>query len=144
MLKKGERGITGIDISIAIIIITIFMSMVANLIANINLNSKSIQRKTIATSYAIQEIEKIKAKGYAENYNNKGIDTEDIIEESDILDTNGKFSGYHKKILIKDYVLIQNDNTKRQDLVKEIRVEISYKLGNESKNISISTYISRE
>lgn len=69
-----------------------------------------------------------------------GISEEDIIEEEDI-NENGNFTGYHKKVLIKDYVLVTNDNTKKTNLVKEITVEISYKLNGEDKNVKISTYI---
>lgn len=71
MLIKEEKGITGIDIAISVILITIFIAMMANLIANININSKEIERKTKATSYAVQEIEKIKALGYISDYNEK-------------------------------------------------------------------------
>ena len=141
MLIKEEKGVTGIDLAISIIIITIFIAMVGNLIININLNSKDTQRKTIATSYAMQEIEKIKAKGYIDSYNEKGINQEDKIEEDDIIDSNNNFTGYHKKVSIKDYVLIQEDNTKKANLVKKITVEISYKLKNNDKSVSISTYV---
>ncbi len=141
MLIKEEKGVTGIDLAISIIIITIFIAMVGNLIININLNSKDTQRKTIATSYAMQEIEKIKAKGYIDSYNEKGINQEDTIEEDDIIDSNNNFTGYHKKVSIKDYVLIQEDNTKKANLVKKITVEISYKLKNNDKSVSISTYV---
>ena len=68
---KEEKGVTGIDIAISVIVITIFIALIANLIANINLNSKDIERKTIATSYAVQEIEKIKALGYIDDYEEK-------------------------------------------------------------------------
>ena len=141
MLIEEEKGVTGIDLAISIIIITIFIAMVGNLIININLNSKDTQRKTIATSYAMQEIEKIKAKGYIDSYNDKGINQEDKIEEDDIIDSNNNFTGYHKKVSIKDYVLIQEDNTKKANLVKKITVEISYKLKNNDKSVSISTYV---
>lgn len=72
-----------------------------------------------------------------------GIDEEEIIKEEDIIE-NGSFTGYHKKVSIKDYVLITGDNTKQVNLVKELTVEISYKLGTEEKNIKISTYITLE
>lgn len=144
MHKKSEKAIAGIDISISIIIITIFISIIANLIVNINLNYEETKRKTTATSYAIQEIEKIKAIGYKENYNNKGINDTEIIQESDILDSEKNFTGYHKKIFIKDYVLIKQDYTKTQNLVKQIIIEISYKVGNKDRNVSISTYIAKD
>lgn len=144
MLIKEEKGFSQIDIVISVILITTFIVLIGNLIVNINLNSKNIERKSVATSYAVQEIEKIKAKKYIDNYENKGIEKEDIIEEKDIIDSTGNFSGYYKKISIKDYVLIQGDDTKQVNLVKEIIVEVSYKIGNEDKSVKISTYITKE
>lgn len=141
MYIKNQRGFTGIDISISIIIITIFIAMIGNLIININLNYKDTERKTIATSYAIQEIEKIKSQGYIDDYDEIGINQQDIFKEEDIIDENGIFTGYHKKVLIKDYIL--RDNTKQKNLVKEITIEISYKLANNDKNIRILTCIAK-
>ena len=66
----------------------------------------------------------------------------EILNEEDIYN-NSEFTGYHKKISIKDYVLIVNDTTKQKDVVKEITVEISYKLGNkeyEALNVSPLIY----
>lgn len=70
-----------------------------------------------------------------------GINKEEILKEEDITE-NQKYTGYHKKVLIKDYVLITGDITKKSNLIKEITVEISYKLANKEKKIKISTYIS--
>lgn len=138
MFTKSEKGFSGIDVIISIIIITIFITMIGNLIVNINLNSKDIERRTVATSYAIQEIEKIKSEGISK-YLGKGINSEEIIEED--INKDSIFTGYRKKIIIKDYVLITKDSTKEQDKVKEVTVEISYKLGNKEKNVSISAYV---
>lgn len=71
MLIKEEKGITGIDTAISLVIITIFISIIANIIANININTKETERKAKATSYAVQEIEKIKANEYSSDYENK-------------------------------------------------------------------------
>lgn len=71
MVVKEEKGVSGIDIAISVIVITVFISVIANLIINININNKELERKTIATSYAVQEIEKIKAFGYKNEYNEK-------------------------------------------------------------------------
>lgn len=142
MLIKEEKGLTGIDIAISLIIITIFISTIANLIANVNLNSKSMERKSIATSYAVQEIEKIKAQGYKIDYNDKGITEEQVVKEEDIY-KNSEFTGYHKTVTIKDYVLIVNDSTKQKNVVKQITTNISYKLGKENQNVTISTYVAK-
>ena len=138
---KEEKGLTGIDIAISIIIITIFISVLANLIMNINLNSEKTKRMEIATAYAVQEIEQIKAKGYVDEYNNKGVDKKDIISEKDIMDDDNNFTGYSKTTTIKDYVLIKNDKSKQKNVLKELTVTVSFKLGNITENIDISTYI---
>ena len=143
MLVKDEKGLTGVDITISIIVMTIFMAMIANLIVNIKLNTQDIKRKSTATSYAVQEIEKIKAQGYINDYDSMGINSEETLKDEDIYN-NSEFSGYHKKVTIKDYVLVVDKNTKTKDIVKEITVEISYKLGSEDKKIVISTYVSKE
>lgn len=143
MLIKEEKGFTGIDIAISLIVITIFIAMIANLIANINLTAQDTNRKTIATSYAVQEIEKIKAQGYLDSYDSKGRAKEDILKEEDIYN-GSEFTGYNKKILIRDYVLVVNDTTKKSNVVKEITVNISYKVGNKEKNVKISTYVAKE
>lgn len=138
---KEQKGLAAIDIAISVIIVTIFIAIIGNLIVNINLNNKATERKTIATSYAVQEIENIKAKGILE-YIDKGINEAYIVEEDIMKD--GNFTGYHKKVIIKDYVLIKQDNTKEPNIVKEASVEISYKVGKEEKTIILSTYISKE
>ena len=73
-----------------------------------------------------------------------GIELEELIEEKDIVDKNNNFTGYHKKVSIKDYGLVTGDNTKQPNLLKQITVEISYKLGKEDKNVKISIYIKKE
>ena len=143
MLIKEEKGFTGIDITISLIVITIFIAMIANLIANINLTAQDTNRKTIATSYAVQEIEKIKAQGYLDSYDSKGIAKEEVLKEEDIYN-GSEFTGYNKKIVIRDYVLVVNDTTKKSNIVKEITVNISYKVGNKEKNVKISTYVAKE
>lgn len=143
MLVKNEKGLTGVDITISIVVMTIFMAMIANLIVNIKLNTQDIKRKSTATSYAVQEIEKIKVQGYINDYDSMGINSEETLKDEDIYN-NSEFSGYHKKVTIKDYVLVINNNTKTKDIVKEITVEISYKLGSKDKKIVISTYVSKE
>ena len=144
MKLKNQKGFTMIDISVSIVILTIFLAVIGNIISNVNINSQNMKKKTQATAYMAQEIEKIKATGYIENYNNKGITQEEILEESDIYDNDKKFTGYHKKITIKDYQFIKKDETKKIDILKEITVYISYRNANKDENISISTYITKE
>ena len=108
-----------------------------------NQNNKSIERRTIATSYAIQEIEKIKSFKYQEQYNNKGLKGKEILEQKEIYQ-NEKFTGYNKTIYIEDYISIIQNGEKEPNIVKQITIEISYLLGNKNQTVELSTYIVKE
>lgn len=144
MKLKAEKGISSIDITVSIFLITIFMAFIITMINNINQNNKDIERKAIATSYAVQEIEKIKSQGYIDDYNGTGIIEEEIIKQEDINNENGDFSGFTKKVLIKDYCLIKGNENKEKDILKIITVNIIYNSKNEQKNISVSAYIAKQ
>lgn len=147
-MTKSEKGISTVDIIISVIIITIFITLIGNLIINININAKETERKTQAVTYAVEEIEVIKSEGYKEQYEDRGIDIIEILKEEDIKDKDNNFTGYHKKVIIKDYYLIQkennNDTSKEPNIVKEVTVQILYKLKNKDETVELSTYIKKE
>lgn len=141
---KDEKGLTGVDIAISLVIVTMFVAIIANLIANINLDTEKMDRKSKALAYAVQEIETRRAIGYIEKYNGMGTSKEgENLKEEDIYN-NSEFTGYHKVVSIKDDILIENSGTKTADTTKQITVEVFYKLGNKEESIKISTYISKE
>lgn len=137
---KDEKGLTGVDIAISLVIVTMFVAIITNLIANINLDTEKMDRKSKALAYAVQEIETIRATGYIEKYNGM---KEETLKEEDIYN-NSEFTGYHKVVSIKDDILVENSGTKTADTTKQITVEVFYKLGNKKESIKISTYISKE
>ena len=141
---KDEKGLTGVDIAISLVIVTMFVAIIANLIANINLDTEKMDRKSKALAYAVQEIETRRATGYIEKYNGMGTSKEgETLKEEDIYN-NSEFTGYHKVVSIKDDILVENSGTKTADTTKQITVEVFYKLGNNKESIKISTYISKE
>lgn len=141
---KDEKGLTGVDIAISLVIVTMFVAIIANLIANINLDTEKMNRKSKALAYAVQEIETRRAIGYIEKYNGMGTSKEgETLKEEDIYN-NSEFTGYHKVVSIKDDILVENSGTKTADTTKQITVEVFYKLGNKVESIKISTYISKE
>ena len=141
---KDEKGLTGVDIAISLVIVTMFVAIIANLIANINLDTEKMDRKSKALAYAVQEIETRRATGYIEKYNGMGPSKEgETLKEEDIYN-NSEFTGYHKVVSIKDDILVENSGTKTADTTKQITVEVFYKLGNKEESIKISTYISKE
>ena len=42
---KDEKGLTGVDIAISLVIVTMFVAIIANLIANINLDTEKIYQR---------------------------------------------------------------------------------------------------
>ena len=60
-ILKKENGYTGVDASIAIIVIFIFVSIIANLIYASNSRAKEIEYKSKATEIAVNAIEEVKA-----------------------------------------------------------------------------------
>ena len=141
---KDEKGLTGVDIAISLVIVTMFVAIIANLIANINLDTEKMDRKSKALAYAVQEIETRRATGYIEKYNGMGTSKEgETLKEEDIYN-NSEFTGYHKVVSIKDDILVENSGTKTADTTKQITVEVFYKLGNKEESIKILTYISKE
>ena len=140
MKIKSEKGITNIDITVSIILITLFVAIIATLMYNINSNSNSVERRSIATNYAINEIESLKAQNFDELE-----ETVEPNEFEDILE-NEKPTGYAKKVTIIDYANLEenkDDDTIVPGLVKKVTVEISYKDGNTTQTIDLSTVIAK-
>lgn len=121
---KNEKGITTIDITVSIILITLFVALIAVLIYNVNQNSDSIERRAEATNYVINAIEEIKTTNF-DNLQNS---------EQNIGDT-----GYYEKITVTDYVDLKKEDFIMSGLVKKVTVEVSYKDGNTTQTVDLST-----
>lgn len=129
---RSEKGITNIDITVSIILITIFVTIIGTLAYNINSNTIAMERRTEAIDYAINEIEKLKAVNIDE--------LEDMEVDENIGDT-----GYYKKITVTDYADFEKNQGKAivRDLVKQVKVEISYMQGKETMTVDLSTIITK-
>ena len=108
MNVKSQKGFTGIDITIAIIVITLFVSIISVVFYNITISSKKIERKTEATYIAQDVIEKIKALNYDDVIETEGTEPVEISEykKSDtlIIDNKEYDSAYTIEIKVKKYV----------------------------------------
>ena len=139
---KNEEGITGVDITIAIILITIFVSIIATLFYNIQKTSTELERETIATSYAVEIIEEIKALGFEQLPN---VDEGNQISgyEDKYIEDNGEDTPYYQTVRVEDYSQISNDEEVEPEMLKKVTVTVSYKVNNNNKEITLSTMISR-
>lgn len=148
---KSEKGFTGIDITIAIIIVAVFAGIIASLFYNYNLSAQSIQRKGKATEYAVQIIEYIKNDSF-QNYTNSNLDPtqpgykykdKSVNELSSDIVQNPE-DGYYATVQVTDYADLEGNEGKKQDIVKKITVTISYNVQGKENYVDISTYIARE
>lgn len=160
---KSEKGFTGVDITVALIVILLFMSLISVLFFNITKSSKNIDRRSESIYIATEIIESFKSKNYddvkitgtgdenswVELKNGKDADTlKDLVYyevdgERITIAPNLKIeAGYTSKACIYNYVPENTVNS--DDLVKVINVKVEYKVGQEIKSVELSTSIVRE
>ena len=153
MKIRSENGFTGVDISIAVIIILIFVSLVAVLIAQVNSTGKEISLRSDATYIAINEIEKIEQDGIDAYIGKSEANGNNVICENQKIENE---EGFYKTITVLDYADIANtqqENTEENenqennimpDVVKKVTVKISYVFQTEEQSIELSTIVSKE
>ena len=139
MKVKSQKGFTGIDIAIAVMIITIFAAMIAALYANYTKSSKEIERRAQAVEYAINAIEKVKANS-AQYFNEENAKREEIVEYNNEDDD----TGFNTVTRIRDYASLGYRSDAQLGYVKRVKVTVDYKMNKETKKIELSTFIARE
>ena len=148
MKIKTEKGITNIDLTISIIFMTLFVALIVTIMYTINANSYSIEKRAQAISYAINEIENLKAQNFEDLQDTPTDGTNDFtnitIEKGENHTVTKKATGFSKRITITDYANLpenQNDNTIVSGLVKKVTVEIAYKDEKEMQTVALSTVL---
>ena len=126
---KKEEGISGVDISIAIGIIIVFVSIIAVVYINLYMVNIGIERMQRATNYGVQILEKVDELNY-----------DDVTIENFTADSNGNIEGiriskgYNVNVTINKYV---PSDTEDVNVVKIIDVEISYKVGKKLETVKL-------
>ena len=141
MNLRSEKGFTGIDIAVSVVIIFIFISIIASLIYGVNSKSKEIELKTEATYIAINEIEQIKNDGY-EKYGTLG-----RANGTNIVCTNEEVEGeegYYKTIEVIDYTDLEGKQDKQKNIVRKATVKISYMFKAKEQSVELSTILTKE
>lgn len=135
MNVKNEKGITGIDITLSVILITIFIGILTTISHNIENNVKQVNRQAEALDYAITSIEELKALDFSQlpTVGNRKITG---FEDGYITDSQGKATPYYKTTTVQDYKEI--NASAEAEVVKKVTVEILYKFQNKNKSITLS------
>lgn len=153
---KKNGGFTGIDVSISMIIILIFIPTVFGVVYNIQKTNANIKRQSNAVSIASRILETVKTERYSDISVSESLlasDISRIYKSSEYKNTEKEENGYsymyysttgdeneHYQIQvgIKNYYPTETEN---EDLVKLVKVRVFYPVGDKIKDIDISTVV---
>lgn len=143
MKIKNEKGVTGIEVAIAVVLIFIFVSVIASLIYRINSKSKEIELKSEAIYIAVDEIETIKAKDFSE-FEELNITSTKDKDGNDLANQPTSKEGFYKTIVVEDYTDKEENKDKIPNLVKRVTVKISYMFKAKEQTVELSTLLLKE
>ncbi|CCZ17398.1 unknown [Clostridium sp. CAG:780] len=117
---KNNKGITGIDLTISIIVLTIFAGLIVGLMVNNYNVAIEIQKGANAMSYATMILEKVDEKAYEKVTNNF------VQELGDEISINSDYT-----------VNLEVNQADDKDYVKRVTVKVTYTVNNEEKSLEI-------
>ena len=149
---KKNNGFAGMDISISMIIILIFIPTIFGIVYNVGKTNAEVKRKTKATSIATDVLEIIKSEKYEDvvaGGTKLDLDIKEKYSESSYKNTEKEEEGYNYKYYLatgendEHYQIqlgIKNyypDSSKTEDLIKQVKVRVFYSNGTRIKDIDI-------
>lgn len=114
---KREKGLTGVDISIAVIAIMLFTGIILSLMYNVRLENIKIKAKTMANIYLTETMENIGIVSY-----------EEVAESNQELLP--EINNFFKETI--EVTKISKEDLAEQDIVKKVKVKVSYTIGNKT------------
>lgn len=138
---KSNKGITGADAVLGVALAILFSGIIATLSYNIYVTSSSLKRSSKALEYITSTFEYVATQYYdnvtednIKNYISTKLDRKISINEG---------TPYKAQVSVTNYNQMEG-NTDKLDLVKEITMSVTYKLGDKDQTITIKTAKSRE
>jgi len=125
LMEKG--GFSGVELTVSILVLMIFISLITVTFFNIYSVYTDSKRGSEATAYATQIMEQVQKMYYSEVTNSN--------LAAKVLEMNIP-SGYGVQIQVESY--------NGEDLVKNVLIGISYKVGNQEKAVKFETVKSKE
>lgn len=141
MNLRNNRGITGVDLSVALIIVVLFVGLISTLAYNFSVTSQGINRKADAINIAIQKVEELKSTAY-ENLQS-GENTEYRDKDGQTV-ANGAYKITTKvtRYVDSDYVP-EAEKSKILDVIKLVKVTVNYTVNGKEHDVAISTVITK-
>ena len=137
---KSNKGITGADAVLGVALAILFSGIIATLSYNIYVTSSSLKRSSKALEYITSTFEYV-ATQYYDNVTEDNI--KEYINNLDEKISTNEGKPYKAQVSVTNYNQIEG-NTDKLDLVKEITMSVTYKLGDKDQTIEIKTAKSRE
>lgn len=139
MELRSEKGFTGIEIAVSVVIIFIFVSIIAILNYRISSTAKEIELKSDATYLAINEIESVKSDSFSKYDNRSEKNGNSIIVNNEEIK-----EGYYKTISVIDYTDLPGNENKTENIVKKVTVKVSYMFKAKEQTVELSTVVTKE
>lgn len=148
MNLKQNKGVVGVDIAIALIVLMILIPLITGLIFNVNSSSNSTKTKSQALNIAVNTLEIANE-----------IDISELTEENVILKISEMYGDntleqvsdgllleinnitYKLQVFITDYSETNVDA--QSNVVKTVKAQVTYNVSNEEESIDISTVITK-
>lgn len=149
---KSEKGISGVDVIVAVFLITMFVVLITVMSSRLSQSENEISRSSEALMYANNLVEEIKQEDIEKfvGFTNTDLDNLEAIDvsmdhelymysEQYIVDKNMEETSYYQKIYIIDYADINIDA--EREIIKKIVVTVLYKDQGQVKTITLETMI---
>lgn len=129
---KSDKGISIIDIIIAMMILCIFVGVVGSLFYQIGLNSNLIKMNAVAVHYAVKLAEDIDVMPYEkiDNSLNASLNTDYEVPE-----------GFNMSIEVEKY---NKDDPEKADIIKIVTININYSCYDQDRSYKIQKLKIRE
>ena len=128
---KDNKGVTGVDVAVAIVVKIVFLSIITAMFYNVSTSSKNVSRKAEATHIAVDVIEKMKQAEFGD-LEVTG-ETRQKLSETSIptLTDYTVANPYDVEITVEDY--------KDGNAVKIITAYVTYKVNKKDEEVKIQT-----
>ncbi|MBR3249301.1 MAG: hypothetical protein IKF83_01215 [Clostridia bacterium] len=141
---RNNRGITGVDISVALVIVVLFVGLIATIAYNFSVTSQGINRKSEAINIAIQKVEELKNTAYSDLQS--GTNTEYKDKDGQTV-SNGAYriTTEITRYVDSSYVsnLTAEEKSKISDIIKIVKVTVNYTVNGQEKDVQLSTVITK-
>lgn len=115
-MLKSNKGFTGTDIILSVIIVIIFTSIIVSLMYNVKMENYKIKIDSITNIYLVETLENIGISSY-----------DDVVSGNLELFPAEISDSFGKQI---DVIEVYADDDTKQNIIKKVKVTISYEIQN--------------